>query len=151
MPYISIIDLNGKPKRHWIPKKLKSAELEAIKTFNDEQQHRYDRQRKSDSRHRDNHDIEHFLYYSEYLYGDIVQAINQGAHHAVVEDFSGTCDIWIVVREVLRSYPQIQRERLFMFLQGHNNSDIAKIQGCTPSAVEHSIRNILAQIRKRLS
>lgn len=150
MPYISIIDIYGNMKRYWIPKKMNSTERAAVKTFNDEQLHRYDRQRKSDSRHRDEHDIEHFLYYCEYLYGDIGGAITQDAHHAVVEDFTGTCDIWIVVQGVLDAYPQIQRERFLLFLQGHNNSEIARIQGCTPSAVEHSIRNILAQIRKNL-
>lgn len=151
MPYIYIVELNGEMKRYLVPREIINTNLQAIKIFNAEEQLRYDRQRKSDSRHRDEHDIEHFLYYCEYLYGDTGQAINQGAHRAVVEDFTGTCDIWIVVQGVLDSYPKIQRERFFLFLQGHNNSEIARMQGCTPSAVEHSIQNILAQIRKNLN
>lgn len=150
MPYIPIVDLNGKMKRCLIPEKMTRTEQAAIKTFNDEQLRRYDQQRKSDSRHRDNQDIENLLYYREYLYGDISQALVHGVHHAFIEDFTRTCDIWIVVQGVLDAYPQIQRERFLLFLQGHNNSEIAAIQRCTPSAVEHSIRHILDQIRKNL-
>ncbi|MFT8889951.1 MAG: hypothetical protein ABF904_14225 [Ethanoligenens sp.] len=131
MPYISIVDLNGKEIQYWIAKKLGTAELKAIECFNAKQKKEIERQRKADSRHRDYRSLDDLDHCSK---------------NATLENR----DLWIAVREVLSSCTQMQAERFLLFLHGYSNSEIARIQKCTNKAVEHSILDIFNKIKKIL-
>lgn len=129
MPYISIVELNGKRVRYWVTKKLGTTELKAIERFNAEQKKEIERQRKADSRHRDYRsldDLDHCL------------------KNAILENR----DLWIAVREVLSSCTQMQTERFLLFLRGYNNAEIARIQKCSYTAVDNSIKRIIKKIKK---
>ncbi|MFT9078644.1 hypothetical protein [Ethanoligenens sp.] len=131
MPYISIVELNGKRVRYWVTKKLGATELKAMERFNADQKKEIERQRKADSRHRDYRSLDDLDHCSK---------------NAILENR----DLWIAVREVLSSCTQMQTERFLLFLHGYSNSEIARIQKCTNKAVEHSILDIFNKIKKFL-
>lgn len=149
MPYISIVDLNGKEIRYWIAKKLGTAELKAIECFNAEQKRAIERQRKADSRHKDDRSLDVFDS-QVHMFKRYKETGKRYDCKCYLNDFSENSDLWIVVREVLSSCTQMQAERFLLFLHGYSNSEIARIQRCTNKAVEHSILDIFDKIKKNL-